>query len=109
MSHRIVGSLTAAILLLASRGWAQSAAKEPVADGRTLSEWVADLKAAAPQVRNAAAYEICSTGSLVWRKNAAFSSSAASYCAGTSTSRNTASTGQTTTHCSHSMQMSGSI
>jgi HEAT repeat protein len=62
MSHRIVGSLTAAILLLASRGWAQSAAKEPVADGRTLSEWVADLKAAAPQVRNAAAYEISGLG-----------------------------------------------
>ena len=62
MSHRIAGLLAAAVLIFAPRGWAQSAAKEPVADGRTLSEWVADLKAAAPQVRNAAAYEISGLG-----------------------------------------------
>ena len=38
-------------------------AKEPVSDGRTLSEWVADLKdGSAPQTRNAAAYEISGMG-----------------------------------------------
>ena len=58
---------------------------------------------------SAAAYESCSTGSFVSRKKSAFASSAASYCGGRSTSRKTASTGQTTTHCSHSIQMSGSI
>jgi HEAT repeat protein len=51
------------VLALTSRGWAQGAtAKEPVADGRTLTQWVADLKAVAPQTRNAAAYEISGMG-----------------------------------------------
>src|SRR5690242_11085980 len=55
MSNRIPGLLVAAVLVLTSEGWAQGAtAKEPVADGRTLSQWVADLKAVAPQTRNAA-------------------------------------------------------
>lgn len=36
--------------------------QEPVSDGRTLSEWIADLKGLAPQTRNAAAYEIASMG-----------------------------------------------
>jgi HEAT repeat protein len=36
--------------------------KEPVSNGRTLSEWIADLKAQAPQIRNAAAYEIAGMG-----------------------------------------------
>ena len=36
--------------------------KEPETDGRPLSAWVADLKADAPQVRNAAAYEISGLG-----------------------------------------------
>ena len=63
MSNRILGLLAVAVLALTSRGWAQGAtAKEPVADGRTLSQWVADLKAVAPQTRNAAAYEISGMG-----------------------------------------------
>jgi HEAT repeat protein len=63
MLNRILGLLAVAVLGLTSRGWAQGAtAKEPVADGRTLSQWVADLKAVAPQTRNAAAYEISGMG-----------------------------------------------
>ena len=63
MSNRMLGSLAAAVLLFTSSAWAQgTASKEPVADGRTLSEWVADLKAPAPQTRNAAAYEISGMG-----------------------------------------------
>jgi HEAT repeat protein len=63
MSNRILGLLAVAVLVLTSRGWAQGAtAKEPEADGRTLSQWVADLKAVAPQTRNAAAYEISGMG-----------------------------------------------
>jgi HEAT repeat protein len=59
----MLGSLAAAVLLFTSSAWAQgTASKEPVADGRTLSEWVADLKAPAPQTRNAAAYEISGMG-----------------------------------------------
>jgi len=51
------------VLVLTSNGWAQgTSAKEPVADGRTLSQWIADLKAPAPQTRNAAAYEISGMG-----------------------------------------------
>jgi HEAT repeat protein len=63
MSNRFLGSLAAAVVVLTSSAWAQGAAsKEPVSDGRTLSEWVAELKAAAPQTRNAAAYEISGMG-----------------------------------------------
>ena len=65
MSKRILGPLAAAVLFLAPRAWAQGAgsAKEPVSDGKTLSEWVADLKdGTAPQTRNAAAYEISGMG-----------------------------------------------
>ena len=64
MSNRILGPLAAAVLLLAPRAWAQGegAAKEPVSDGHTLSEWVAELKGAAPQTRNAAAYELSGMG-----------------------------------------------
>ncbi len=63
MSNRTLGSLAAAVLFFTSSAWAQgTASKEPVADGRTLSEWVADLKAPAPQTRNAAAYEISGMG-----------------------------------------------
>ncbi len=54
------------VLLLGSTAvWAQDSLKnsrEPVSDGRTLSEWVADLKAQAPQIRNAAAYELAGMG-----------------------------------------------
>ena len=64
MSNRILGLLVVAVLVLTSSAWAQGAtAKEPVADGRTRSEWVSDLKAVAPQTRNAAAYEISGMGS----------------------------------------------
>ena len=64
MLKRTLGSLAAAVLVLSSAAWAQAAAagKEPVADGRKLSQWVADLKAPAPQTRNAAAYEISGMG-----------------------------------------------
>ena len=63
MSKRFLGPLTAAVVCLTSIASAQGAAtKEPVADGRTLSEWVAELKAVAPQTRNAAAYEISGMG-----------------------------------------------
>jgi HEAT repeat protein len=64
MLNRTLGSLAAAVLTLSSAAWGQteSAGKEPVADGRTLSQWVADLKAPAPQTRNAAAYEISGMG-----------------------------------------------
>lgn len=63
MSNRILGSLVAATLFLTSAAWAQGAAtKQPVADGRPLSRWIADLKAPAPQTRNAAAYEISGMG-----------------------------------------------
>jgi HEAT repeat protein len=63
MSNRLLGPLAAAILLLTSTASAQGAAtKEPVSDGRTLTQWIADLKAPAPQTRNAAAYEISGMG-----------------------------------------------
>jgi HEAT repeat protein len=63
MSNRLLGPLAAAILLLTSTASAQGAAtKEPVADGRTLTQWIADLKAPAPQTRNAALYEISGMG-----------------------------------------------
>jgi HEAT repeat protein len=64
MLNRILGTLAAAVLLLTTNAVAQGQAgkKEPVADGRTLSQWVADLKAAAPETRNAAAYEISGMG-----------------------------------------------
>jgi HEAT repeat protein len=47
-------------MLLAPAAAAQT--KEPETDGRPLSAWIADLKADAPQVRNAAAYEISGLG-----------------------------------------------
>jgi hypothetical protein len=64
MVLRTLGSLAIGFLVFTSGAWAQSKTtkKEPVADGRTLSQWVADLNAIAPQVRNAAAYEISGMG-----------------------------------------------
>ena len=64
MSNRILGLLATLVLVLTSSAWAQGAtAKEPVADGRTLTQWVAELKGGvAPQTRNAAAYEISGMG-----------------------------------------------
>jgi HEAT repeat protein len=65
MLQRILGGLAVMGLLLTATGHAQTTrakSKEPVSDGRTLSEWIADLKGLAPQTRNAAAYEIASMG-----------------------------------------------
>jgi len=66
MSFRALGSLLFTITLTTSAAHAQGspakAKSEPVADGHTLSEWIADLKAAAPVSRNAAAYEIAGMG-----------------------------------------------
>jgi HEAT repeat protein len=64
MLQRLLGSLGVMLLLTtAAYGQAKPAkVQEPVSDGRTLSEWIADLKGLAPQTRNAAAYEIASMG-----------------------------------------------
>jgi HEAT repeat protein len=65
MLKRILGVLTTALLVMATGVQAQATpakAKEPVTSGRRLSEWIADLKALAPQTRNAAAYEIAGLG-----------------------------------------------
>ncbi len=64
MLKRTMGGVVAAVLALAPALNAQAAAsaKDTVVDGRRLSEWVTDLKAQAPQVRNAAAYEISGLG-----------------------------------------------
>jgi HEAT repeat protein len=64
MPQRILGSLGVIVLLLTGTARGQTAIKtaEPASDGRALSEWIADLKGAAPQTRNAAAYEIASMG-----------------------------------------------
>lgn len=65
MLKRIIWSLAVATLVLTSGIMAQSKpvrSKEPVSNGRTLSQWIADLKAQAPQTRNAAAYEIAGMG-----------------------------------------------
>jgi HEAT repeat protein len=65
MLPRLLGSLGVMLLLLTTVGYGQTQTakpQEPVSDGRTLTEWIADLKALAPQSRNAAAYEIASMG-----------------------------------------------
>lgn len=64
MLARAFGALTLILALTAGSASAQNAAggEDPVSRGRPLSEWIADLKAAAPSVRNAAAYEIASLG-----------------------------------------------
>jgi HEAT repeat protein len=65
MLKRVLGLLGVAAVVFTSEGTAQATpaqSKEPVSHGRTLSEWVADLKALAPQTRNAAAYEIAGMG-----------------------------------------------
>ena len=64
MLARALGALTLILALSTGRASAQDAAKgqEPVSRGRPLSEWIADLKAAAPATRNAAAYEIAGLG-----------------------------------------------
>jgi HEAT repeat protein len=65
MLARVLGVLALTLALTAGSVSAQygaSAATEPVSQGRPLSEWITELKAAAPAVRNAAAYEIASMG-----------------------------------------------
>ena len=65
MLQRILGSVGVMVLVLTAAADAQATtakSQEPVSDGRTLSEWIADLKGLAPQTRNAAAYEIASIG-----------------------------------------------
>jgi HEAT repeat protein len=65
MLKRVFINLGLAVLLAASTAAAQARpahSSEPVSGGRTLSQWIADLKAAAPQTRNAAAYEIAGMG-----------------------------------------------
>jgi HEAT repeat protein len=64
MLFRSLGALVAAAALSTSTLAAQGAApaKEPTSSGRPLSEWIAELKAPAPQTRNAAAYEIAGMG-----------------------------------------------
>ena len=63
MSKRFLAPLATAALCLTSIASAQgTAGKEPVADGRTLSQWIEELKGVAPQTRNAAAYEISGMG-----------------------------------------------
>jgi HEAT repeat protein len=61
---RTLGALLFGFTLSAPAAAAQASSNkgEPVADGRPLSEWIADLKAPAPQTRNAAAYEIAGLG-----------------------------------------------
>jgi HEAT repeats len=64
MFVRLIGAVGVA-LMMAGNAAAQGKpvqTAEPVSDGRPLSEWIADLKAPAPQSRNAAAYEIAGMG-----------------------------------------------
>lgn len=65
MLNRALGALTLALVLTAGSASAQGdppAGGKPEARGRPLSEWIADLKASAPLLRNAAAYEIAGMG-----------------------------------------------
>jgi len=68
MLKRTMGAVAVARLVTAPVVHAQGsardavAAKDPVTDGRPLSDWIAELKADAPQTRNAAAYEISGLG-----------------------------------------------
>jgi HEAT repeat protein len=64
MLARALGALTLILAFSTGRATAQKAAQgqEPVSRGRPLSAWIAELKAAAPATRNAAAYEIASLG-----------------------------------------------
>src|SRR5919201_6432784 len=65
MLKRILGPLALATLLATNVALAQTPqvkVKEPISNGKTLSQWIAELKAPAPQPRNAAAYEIAGMG-----------------------------------------------
>ena len=60
INRALTGAVT--ILALAAGRVEAQKAKEPVFQGRPLSAWIADLKAAAPATRNAAAYAIGGIG-----------------------------------------------
>ena len=65
MLTRVLVSWGVAALVLSSGALAQTRpaqAREPMSSGRPLSAWIAELKALAPQTRNAAAYEIAGMG-----------------------------------------------
>jgi HEAT repeat protein len=65
MLKRVLGAWGVAAVVLTSGALAQAKpikSREPVSNGRTLSQWIADLKEPAPQTRNAAAYEIAGMG-----------------------------------------------
>ena len=65
MLYRALGVVALALVVSAGSASAQTgapAANEPVSRERPLSEWIVDLKAAAPVIRNAAAYEIAGMG-----------------------------------------------
>ena len=62
MFSRALGTLVMAILLLAGRAAAQNGAADQPSSERPLKEAIADLKAASPQTRNAAAYDIAGMG-----------------------------------------------
>jgi HEAT repeat protein len=65
MLKRTLGPLVLAMFIAISAAMAQATpvkVKEPISNGRTLSEWIMDLKGRAPQTRNAAAYEIAGMG-----------------------------------------------
>jgi HEAT repeat protein len=65
MLKRVLRVWGVAAFMISSTALAQAQpvrSKEPVSDGRPLSAWIADLKAPAPQTRNAAAYEIAGMG-----------------------------------------------
>jgi len=66
MLSRALRVWSVVLFALSSSVWAQARpahSKEPVSSGRPLSQWIADLKAPAPQTRNAAAYELAGMGS----------------------------------------------
>lgn len=54
--------IVAALLSIPSAAFAQKKAAEPSYDGKPLKYWVGELKATAPQSRNAAAYAISGMG-----------------------------------------------
>jgi HEAT repeat protein len=65
MLMRVLVSCGVAVLVLSSGALAQTRPArtgEPTSSGRPLSAWIAELKAPAPQTRNAAAYEIAGMG-----------------------------------------------
>lgn len=65
MLKRVLGIWGLVVLIMSPASVAQSKpahSREPTSGGRPLSAWIADLKAPAPQTRNAAAYEIAGMG-----------------------------------------------